>query len=426
MRHSFGDRRRGAPLNTGARLGGMVALLIVIGLLYSQAKRPETWKWLAQDDRDAAQAVNSETEPTTTASRTSSTSPSSAAPRAADISPGMQALEAAKKQGTSTASTTATGTAATSTADVAAQPAATTTAAGTAGSETAAKSDRQTFRDTVVPGPTDADPEEVAAAQSYFELITDRKELHEKNDMGSYWRLFRWTWAQTFEELEKRASREVLFQQLGETPQKYRGKPIRLRLHVKQIVKWDAPENRGNFKHIYEIWGATDDSMPFPYVVVVSELPPGLKIGANLRHEGVFVGYFLKNMAYRAHDVHRWAPLLVGRMHWQKDSSVAMREATDNHVLWQWLAGAALAAMLGVWIWLRFARISRPATAISPAADAEVEAWFGDSPTTSETSGMSFDSPPTEAIDAKTLEVPQSRSPAPAAPPDRDQAPPMA
>ncbi|MCE9525855.1 MAG: hypothetical protein K8R36_07355 [Planctomycetales bacterium] len=263
------------------RMGSLIALLVIVGLLYSRASRPETWKWLVNDDADSSQVVYSQVpsnraQPTATSAKPTATSSNeNAGPLAADSSPGMkEARKQAALASTSTAarpSTTATGTAAPPV-EAVPQTASTTTAAATtaatstagSGAKTAAKPPEPV--DTLVPGPTDLSPEEQAMAEEEFSLVTDRKELS-LNEMAPYWRLFRWTWAQSFADLEKRAQpqRGVLFKQLYETPEKYRGKPIILQLHVKQIVKWDAPENRGNFKFIYEIWGATDQSVSYPY-----------------------------------------------------------------------------------------------------------------------------------------------------------------
>ncbi|MCE9525856.1 MAG: hypothetical protein K8R36_07360 [Planctomycetales bacterium] len=96
--------------------------------------------------------------------------------------------------------------------------------------------------------------------------------------------------------------------------------------------------------------------------------------------------------------------MLIGRIHWKKDTSVAAREAADNHVLWQWLAGVGLAVAIGVWLWLRFARIGNPPTVVPAAAEADMEAWFGHSPTTPLSPPADFSSPPTEPL-ADTLPV---------------------
>lgn len=404
MRRSFRDSGRGfSPQNPALRIGSMVALLVVVGLIYSRAKRPETWKWLASDNDEAAQAVNSRTNPGTTAPRSALPGRDSAMPRAADPASGTTTVGEARKhsQDASNATTTATGTAV-RLVEANPQPTPAITSTNIAGRAEAVPPNSSTPRETIVPGPTDLAPDEQAAAKIEFELLTDREDL-ERNEMAAYWRLFRWTWAQTYAELEKRAQRPVFYRQLWEAPDKYRGKPIKLRLHVKQIVKWDAPENRGNFQSIYEIWGATDESQSYPYVVVVSELPDDMKIGANLRYEGTFVGYFLKNMAYRAHDLRRGAPLLIGRIQWQNNASSAARDAADDHALWNWLAGIGVAVAAGAWIWLRFSRIGKPTPAIAPTAESDMEAWFEQSPAEPLTggpftAGSGFSVSPTEPL----------------------------
>src|SRR5580704_14456221 len=153
--------------------------------------------------------------------------------------------------------------------------------------------------EVVVPGPTDQNAAEAAAANPLFEVLTDRQPLV-KIEMPAYWQCLKWARAQSFAELERRAEKHLVFTQFWQQPDKYRGKLIRLRLHVARILTWDAGENSAGVRHVYEVWGWTDESKSFPYLVVLSELPKGIPIGDKLHEEGVFVGYFLKTMKYTA------------------------------------------------------------------------------------------------------------------------------
>jgi hypothetical protein len=164
----------------------------------------------------------------------------------------------------------------------------------------------------VVPGPNDLDDDEFAAAEAQFALVTDRKPLKPR-EMDAYWRLLQWGRTEPFSQLSERAKKDVPFTQLWEQPEKYRGKPLRLRLHVQRVIEYDATENPYGIEKAYEAWGWTDESRPFWYCVVLPERPEGLPIGTNVRAELEFVGYFLKVMSYTAADNQRGAPLLMGR-----------------------------------------------------------------------------------------------------------------
>ena len=175
-----------------------------------------------------------------------------------------------------------------------------------------AKEETPSEPERIVPGPNDLDEDEVASTQELFEMLTDRAPLKPR-EMEAYWRLMDWSHTQPFAELEKRSRHDIAFTQLWDEPENYRGKPIRLRMHVRRVLEFDAPKDQPSVKKVYEAWGWTDESLSFPYVVVFTDPPPNLPIGTDVRAEIVFVGYFLKVMGYKAFDNSRGAPLLIGR-----------------------------------------------------------------------------------------------------------------
>jgi len=169
-------------------------------------------------------------------------------------------------------------------------------------------------REEVLEGPTDLDEGQRAEVAKLLAAVTDRQKLVDV-EMPAYWRLLGWAQAQSFQELEKRSQRDVALTKLHEQPEKYRGQPIRLRLNVKRILDFDAPQNSVGVKKVYEAWGWTNDSKARPYVVVFSELPAGVKVGTDVDHEVVFAGYFLKWMQYETYQGQKQtAPLLLGRL----------------------------------------------------------------------------------------------------------------
>lgn len=195
----------------------------------------------------------------------------------------------------------------------------------------------ETPAEVVVAGTNDLDPEALEKFTTLQELISDRTPLRSR-EMLPYWKLMEWSRTQTTREMEQRAIPEPAFTQLWEQPAKYRGKLLRLRMHVRRVLKYDAPaDNPLGLKVAYEAWGWSDESKSFPYVVVFAERPKGLPIGNDIQAEIVFTGYFMKIMSYTAFDSTRGAPLLIGRVRMAK--TAAARSSQE---------GSAVSTILGV------------------------------------------------------------------------------
>ena len=205
-------------------------------------------------------------------------------------------------------------------------------------------------KETVVPGLNHKNEEELAAAQRNFEYVIDRAPLKPR-EMDAYWRLMAWSRTEPLADLEKQARRDVPFTQLWEQPERYRGQPIRLRFHARRVLEWDKAENSHGINKDYEAWGSTDESSSFPYVVVFPELPEGLSLGEKIRHEIVFVGYFLKIMSYTDKlGKTRGAPLLVGRARLVATPLSTSTKSDSSTIL---IAALVCGAMLmGSFIWM--------------------------------------------------------------------------
>jgi len=159
-------------------------------------------------------------------------------------------------------------------------------------------------------------PEEWKQAEYEFQLVEDKTQL-DGLEMQAYWRLLKWVQSQSPDQLESRATREASFTDFVERPSKMRGKLVRLKLHMLRSKRYEAGENRYGFKWLHEVWGYTNDSKPYPYVMVFADWPKGMPLGNNLAEEATVDAYFLKLMKYEAHDGKiRWAPLLLGRLEW--------------------------------------------------------------------------------------------------------------
>ncbi len=211
-------------------------------------------------------------------------------------------------------------------------------------------------QEIVIPGPNDLDADEVSSIQDLFELVTDKAKLKPR-EMDAYWRLMDWSRTQSFAELEKRCMKDIAFTQLWEQPELYRGKPIRLRLHVLRVLEYPAPKDQPTVEKVYEAWGGTSESRTLLYSVVFPDLPNGLPVGPEIQADIEFVGYFLKLLSYTAYDqktgvplmATRAAPLLVGRAKFISKPTPPPPPKTDPWIIPLAIGGAIL--LIGTSIW---------------------------------------------------------------------------
>lgn len=225
-------------------------------------------------------------------------------------------------------------------------------------------------------GPTERDPQEQDAAREEFQVLTDKTALA-KEEMPAYWRLMAWQEHQTTAELLKHAATNVTYNDLFQQPDQWRGKLVRLRVHLQQTVQADnLPENPVGLTSLYEVWGWNTDSQPYTYWFVVPRLPPGMPSGPRIVEEATFVGYFLKLLKYEDRQgITRATPLLVGRLIWHPTPSGRVARIDE----WQWvwyLAGLFLVwfvARRGLALW---GRGKRPVRAPDDKDPQQLEAWL--------------------------------------------------
>ncbi len=213
--------------------------------------------------------------------------------------------------------------------------------------------------ETVVAGPNDTDEAQREELALRMRVITDKDELKAR-EMPAYWLLMAWSRSEPLADLRARAAPEPAFSELFETPAKFRGKPVRISLHVRRVLKYEAPENSQGIKDVYELWGWTDNSKSFPYVVVMPELPPGVPVGADVHAEVKFTGYFLKLMAYTAFDVRRAAPLMIGRAEYvERPNFQQPKEMTNNEMAIFGGIAIAVIVVLAITTWWRWRNMGR-------------------------------------------------------------------
>jgi len=135
--------------------------------------------------------------------------------------------------------------------------------------------------------------------------------------------------------LAAKSARHVMFGQLWERPERYRGVPIHVDGTALRVMAHDelnrqlAPKGK-----LYEAWVVTSDSQNNPLVLVFEDPPPGFPLGDKLSERVAFDGYFLKLLAYQAGDLARAAPMLVGRLQWLRYPQFEERDWSREIVYW--------------------------------------------------------------------------------------------
>ena len=150
-------------------------------------------------------------------------------------------------------------------------------------------------------------------------LVTDNSLRMAKREMPAYWELVRRTANSNFNELREVANSRTKFNDFYSDPVKHRGELVSLEITVRRVTRFDAePANPAGVASVYEIWGSTDQSHAWLYVLITNTLPDGFDEETLLRRKTEFAGYFLKLLAYHPGSASPnakplLAPLLVGR-----------------------------------------------------------------------------------------------------------------
>lgn len=159
--------------------------------------------------------------------------------------------------------------------------------------------------DVLAPIKPDVSPE--------FEGVTDKTKVGLR-DTAAYVKLLERARETNAADLARESRRDVLFSHLFLHPKDYRGVPVHILGTASHISH--EPSKQSKTGWLYRAWVVTSDSRPNYYLCIFEDAPPALPLGENLSERVVFNGYFLKLMAYRAHDSERAAPMLIGKIGW--------------------------------------------------------------------------------------------------------------
>ncbi len=121
---------------------------------------------------------------------------------------------------------------------------------------------------------------------------------------------------QTSEEVfHKSVTRGLTYPNLFLEPELHRGKVVHFEGRLKRLIRYEPPAETklDDIKDLYEGWLFDPDRYGAnPVCVVFTDLPAGLEPSDKLDVKVTFNGYFFKKYRYKAADVLRDAPLLIG------------------------------------------------------------------------------------------------------------------
>lgn len=366
-------RSSGFRVSDMMRLMSMVGMLCVVALVIFRTRDASMWRWVVSD----SQPSNGPPE------KVVASLPPQPSSLPAVQAPKVPAKPVEKTEAAPVASSAATPLSALTVeeparseadpADAANKPAATAQAtaetAEQAGEEKpVAAADEQVAAARSKTQASHLNPIEWEQAQYEFQLIQDKSPV-ESFDMPAYWRMLNWVKSQSGSELSARSDRDATFTDFVQRPNQMRGKLVRLKLHMLRSKRYEAGTNPYGFKWLYEVWGYTNDSNPYPYVIVFADWPEGMPLGNNLAEEATVDAYFLKQMKYEAHDSKiRISPLMLGRLVWHPNPLRQSREgASAANDLWtMMLVGGGLGiAFLGYLVFRIVA--GKPNAPVTPA-----------------------------------------------------------
>jgi hypothetical protein len=239
------------------------------------------------------------------------------------------------------------------------------------GSEPGASAER------LIGPPSGIAPEEWQAAVVDFEGIVDSTFQCPPTEMPAYWRLLKWSTQQPKHDGDPIGFGRISFVELVNRPSVWRGRPLKVDLHVCRIAECVAPANSLGIERLYEVWGWSDDSRGSLYVAVTTDLPAGMSIGEAVSERATVCGYFYKIQGYlaagsAAQSLPTAAPLVIGCLSRWEAPVAAM--ATSNEL---WLGGGGV--LLALSFLFLLSQTSpfqcRLRQQVRPKAAAKLESW---------------------------------------------------
>jgi hypothetical protein len=123
-----------------------------------------------------------------------------------------------------------------------------------------------------------------------------------QNESDAYYRVLAKLPTVPPRELQAQAEREALFVNLMTSPERYRGRPVRITGELRKLYDIPRAKNDYGVPNLYEAWICTAESGENPYRVVCREIPPELKPQESARIDVKVTGYFFKREGYLTQD----------------------------------------------------------------------------------------------------------------------------
>lgn len=172
-----------------------------------------------------------------------------------------------------------------------------------------------------------------------FETVTDRTTMSFR-DNAAYVHLLEKARSKTPDQLAADARRDVFLTHLWERPELYRGVPVHIQGTALRAVRFESKLSKSGW--LYEAWIVTPDARRYPYDCVFEEPPHGFPIGTEINERVVFNGYFLKVMKYQAGDAARGAPVLIGKIGWDRRPADEPGQESNQVLFWSMIVLGAM------------------------------------------------------------------------------------
>jgi hypothetical protein len=179
-----------------------------------------------------------------------------------------------------------------------------------------------------------------AQSKDLLSIVGDNTMRMAKREMPAYWDLLKRSHTASYDQIHAISKSNFKFKDFYSQPAKNRGALANLDLIVRRVIKYEAePDNAAGLEHLYEVWGSTEQSGSWLYVVVTGQLPEGFNETTLLKRKISFSGYFLKLLAYQPgaaepNSKPLVAPMFLGRFADIPQSPIVRDDGSNYWTTW--------------------------------------------------------------------------------------------
>lgn len=147
--------------------------------------------------------------------------------------------------------------------------------------------------------------------------------------------------------LRRHSGGTVSFLQLYEQPQSYRGELVTLNGTIKRATRESAARNSEGIEGYYQLVLQPLDGPLRPVALKVLKLPEGFPVEDGIREEIEVTGFFFKNLVYLAEDGNDYImPVVLAKDVTWKQAPTDSRWVPSSLVIWGTIGGTAVVAAL--------------------------------------------------------------------------------